>query len=165
MIQWYSQPGISWVNLLTRHWGSSPTERTLGSGGSDYVEAFRGTGINVSQVVGSLKGLHDIHNFSFCIRHLMVCLEWDTCSVGSLNFEECDLRTSNGRVTWTKTLFLLGIWRFPALDLLELLGCGGRSELSQMLHVWYIYHYSPTFGWFSGQKLIKLINISYMRHM
>ena len=53
----------------------------------------------MSQVVGSLKGLHDIHNFSFCIRHLMVCLEWDTCSVGSLNFEECDLRTSNGRVT------------------------------------------------------------------
>ena len=42
--QWYPQPGTSWVNLLTSHWGSSLTERTLGS--VELCRSIRGTDWN-----------------------------------------------------------------------------------------------------------------------
>ena len=36
------------------------------------------------------------------------------------------------------------------------------ETIALMLHVWYIYHYLPTFGWF---LVHMLVNIPYMEHL
>ena len=66
------------------------------------------------------------------------------------------------RKKWVFRTWHLEALEVTELEMLILDNYNPLCNLSHLLHVWYIYHYLPTFGWFLGQMLV---NIPYMEHL